>query len=84
LTSAEIFSVRTLATRLGELLEKPARFAGRESESALVGNTAKLRALLGDPPTPLDAMLKWTADWVRRGGRSLGKPTHFEVRDGRY
>jgi hypothetical protein len=24
------------------------------------------------------------AAWVRRGGRSLGKPTRFEVRDGRF
>lgn len=23
-------------------------------------------------------------DWVRRGGESLGKPTHYEARDGRY
>ena len=32
----------------------------------------------------LEAMIEWTADWVARGGESLGKPTHFEVRDGRY
>lgn len=84
LTSAAIFSVREVATRLGELLDRPVRFTGAESETALTGNTSKLRALLGDPPTPLDAMLRWTADWVKRGGRTLGKPTHFEVRDGRY
>ena len=84
LTSAEIFSVREVATRLGELMGKPAKFIGAESDAALTGNTSKLRALLGDPPTQLDAMLRWTADWVKRGGRSLGKPTHFEVRDGRY
>jgi hypothetical protein len=29
-------------------------------------------------------MAEWIADWVRRGGESLGKPTHFESRDGRY
>jgi len=84
LTSAEVFSVRTVATRLGELLEKTVKFAGNERETALIGNTSKLRALLGNPPTPPDAMLHWTADWVKRGGRNLGKPTHFEVRDGRY
>ena len=84
LTSAEVFSVRKIATQLGEHLGKPASFSGIESESALIGNTAKLRAQLGDPPTPLGAMIRWTADWVKRGGRSLGKPTHFEVRDGRY
>jgi nucleoside-diphosphate-sugar epimerase len=84
LTSAEVYSVRTVATRLAELLEKPVKFIGTESETALIGNTAKLRTLLGDPPTPLDAMLRWTSGWVKGGGRSLGKPTHFEVRDGRY
>ena len=84
LTSKDVLSVRTVATRLGELLGKPARLIGAENETALIGNTAKLRALLGDPPTPLEAMIRWTADWVKRGGRSLGKPTHFEVRDGRY
>jgi len=84
LTGKEIFSVCKVATRLSELLGKQARFAGTESETALTGNTSKLRATLGDPPTPLDMMLRWTADWVKRGGRSLSKPTHFEVRDGRY
>jgi nucleoside-diphosphate-sugar epimerase len=84
LTSAAVLSIRQVANRLGELLGKPVRFTGTESETALIGNTSKLRQLLGDPPTPLEAMLRWTADWVKRGGRSLGKPTHFEVRDGRY
>ena len=23
-------------------------------------------------------------DWVRRGGASLDRPTHFEVRDGKF
>jgi len=84
LTSAETSSARDVATRLGDLMGKPAQFSGTESNTALLGNTMKLRAQLGDPPTPLDAMIRWTADWVKRGGRSLGKPTHFEVRDGRY
>jgi nucleoside-diphosphate-sugar epimerase len=84
LTRPEVFSVRDVATRLGALMGKPARFCGVESDTALLGNTQKIRARLGEPPTPLEAMLRWTADWVRRGGRSLGKPTHFHVRDGRY
>lgn len=84
LTSTEILSARFIATRLGELMGKPAQFSGVESETALLGNTTKLRAQLGNPATPLDAMIRWTADWVKRGGRSLGKPTHFDVRDGRY
>ena len=84
LTSSAMISVRAVATRLAELLERPVKFTGTESESALLGNTARLRTMLGDPTTPLEAMLPWTAGWVKAGGRSLGKPTHFEVRDGRY
>jgi hypothetical protein len=26
----------------------------------------------------------WVAAWVGQGGRSLGKPTHFEATDGRF
>ena len=76
--------MRIVAERLGELLGKNPKFAGQESESALLGNTSKLRSLLGEPQTSMETMLQWTADWVKRGGRSLGKPTHFEIRDGRY
>jgi hypothetical protein len=33
---------------------------------------------------PLARLLDWVAAWVERGGRSLGKPTHFEATDGRF
>jgi len=84
LTNSKGLFAREVATRLSEWMGKPALFSGTEGDTALLGNTTKLRAQLGDPPTPLDAMIRWTADWVKRGGRSLGKPTHFDVRDGRY
>ena len=84
LTSPEIFRVRTVALRLGELLGKPVWFVGRESKTSLTGNTSKLCALMGTPAMSLETMLDWTATWVKRGGRSLGKPTHFETRDGGY
>jgi hypothetical protein len=29
-------------------------------------------------------MIHWIADWVMRNGESLNKPTHFEVRDGKF
>jgi dTDP-4-dehydrorhamnose reductase len=79
-----ILSVRELALRLGELLGKQVQITGSEAEEALVSNTDRMRDLLGPPPTPLEAMLRWAAHWVVRGGRFLGRPTHFEVRDGRY
>jgi hypothetical protein len=29
-------------------------------------------------------MIDWQADWIARAQPSLGKPTHFETRDGKY
>jgi hypothetical protein len=29
-------------------------------------------------------MVNWCADWLRRDMPTLEKPTHFEVRDGRF
>jgi len=84
LTSMETFKVRTVALRLGELLKKPVHFSGHENETSLIGDCSKLSSLLGPPPTSLETMLGWIAEWVKRGGSSLGRPTHFETRDGRY
>jgi nucleoside-diphosphate-sugar epimerase len=80
----EVFSVRQSALQLGELLGRPPVFSGTESATALTGNAASLCAKLGAPRTPMDVMLRWTAHWVKHGGRDLGRPTHFEVRDGNY
>ncbi|HLJ96919.1 MAG TPA: NAD-dependent epimerase/dehydratase family protein [Gemmataceae bacterium] len=84
LTGPAVLSVRGLALRFGELLGRTVRFEGTESETALLNNPARACAMLGAPATPLDRVLRWTAHWVRSGGRCLDKPTHFEVRDGRY
>ena len=84
LSSQEVFRVRTVASRLGELLGKSVLFSGQETETSLIGDSSKLCSTLGPPPTSFDTMLRWTASWVKSGGRSLGKPTHFETRDGNY
>jgi nucleoside-diphosphate-sugar epimerase len=80
----ELFGVRAIAMRLGELLGKPPRFSGTETSTAFMGNSARLCAELGRPATSMELMLRWTARWVNQGGCTLGRPTHFEVRDGRY
>jgi nucleoside-diphosphate-sugar epimerase len=84
LTGPAVLRVRTVAEQLAALLGVTPKFAGMEGESALLNNSARICAVLGNPPTPLEMVLRWTAEWVKQGGRSLDKPTHFEVRDGRY
>jgi hypothetical protein len=38
----------------------------------------------GPPSVPLGKMIEWTADWLSRDMVTLNKPTHYEVRDGKY
>ncbi len=84
LTGPAPFRVRAVAERLGELLSRSPRFTGHESEAALLSNASKLCAVLGPPPTSLEAVLRWTAHWVSRKGAYLQRPTHFEIRNGQY
>ena len=83
-TGPETVSIRWLATRFGALMGREPSFAGTEAPEALLSNAAWAFALFGYPSVPLERLVQWVADWVQRGGRALGKPTKFEVRDGRF
>jgi nucleoside-diphosphate-sugar epimerase len=84
LTGAEIVSVRAIAQRLGELMNKNPSLEGREADTALISNASRARALFGEPAVPLDTMLQWVAHWVMGDGPTLDKPTHYEQRDGKF
>jgi nucleoside-diphosphate-sugar epimerase len=83
-TGPETVSIRWLAEQFAERLGRPASFTGGEAPDALLSNAARAFALFGYPRVPLLRMVDWVADWVARGGRALGKPTKYEVRDGRF
>ncbi|HMM84002.1 NAD(P)-dependent oxidoreductase [Azohydromonas sp.] len=76
--------VRWLAEEFGRRFGRSPVITGREAPTAWLVDTRQAQALFGPPGVPLAAMIDWVADWVARGGPSLGKPTHFETRDGRY
>ena len=80
----DVVSVRTLAQEFGRLLQKKATITGSEAPTAWLVDTREAQRLFGAPRVPLATMLEWQADWVTRGQPSLGKPTHFETRDGKY
>jgi len=83
-TDPECLSVRNLAERFGVLLEREPVITGKEAETAWLSDASKSFEWFGPPTVSLDDMLQATADWIVRGGESLGKPTHFETRDGNY
>jgi nucleoside-diphosphate-sugar epimerase len=80
----ETVSIRWLAETFGQRLGKPPVFSGVEAAEAWLVNTAQARRLFGCPSVPLGKLVDWTADWVARGMPSLGKDTHYDVRDGDF
>lgn len=77
-------SVRWLAAEFGRRFVKTPVLVGQEAPTAWLIDTSQAQALFGPPRVPLETMIDWVADWVARGGPSLGKPTHFSTRDGKY
>ena len=80
----EILSVRDLAAKLGALLGREPVIVGSEQPTAWLTDTSQATQLFGYPVVDTERLIAWTADWVARSMPSLGKPTKYEVRDGRY
>lgn len=84
LTGPECLNVRETCERLGQLLGRKPVFTGTEAPIALLSNAGRAYGLFGQPRVSADRLLAWVAGWLRRGGPTLNKPTHFEARDGRF
>jgi len=84
ITGPETLSVREVALEFGKLLGVEPKLINTESETALLSNSNKAFDLFGKPKTPVNLVIKWIAEWLKEDKKLLGKPTHFEVRDGIY
>jgi nucleoside-diphosphate-sugar epimerase len=80
----DVVSVRWLAEEFGKCFGKRPLVTGTEAPTAWLVDTRAAQALLGPARVLLAAMIDWQADWIARGLPALGKPTHFETRDGKY
>jgi nucleoside-diphosphate-sugar epimerase len=80
----EVLAVRDLAQQFGALLGRKPVLVGKEEPTAWLTNTSQAAKLFGLPIVDTAQLIAWTADWVARSMPSLGKPTKYEVRDGRY
>lgn len=73
-----------MALALGRLMGKEPVFTGQEAPTALLNDASQAHALFGTPQVSPERMLRWIAAWVGGANRLLNKPTHYEVRDGKY
>jgi nucleoside-diphosphate-sugar epimerase len=83
-TGPDRLSVRWIAARFGEAFGIDPRFEGTEAATALLSDSSLCCRLLGVPSMSSEQMIAMTAEWIRGGGPTLNKPTHFEVRDGAF
>lgn len=83
-TGPESSSVRQLGTAMAAALGRPVTFAGSEPTTALLSNASRCHALFGYPAVTVSELVAATAEWVRDGGDTLGKPTKFDRVDGRF
>ncbi len=84
LAGPEQLSVRRISEQLAARMGKPVSFTGQETDAALLSNGQKGHRDYGYPAVGVQQLIEWVADWVAAGGESLGKPTKFEVRDGKF
>ena len=80
----ETVSVAKTAQKFAKYFNKEALLDGEPQETALLCNAGKMAELFGYPSVSLETMIRWQAEWIMSGGRSLGKPTHFEEKKGAY
>lgn len=82
---SEVLQVRWIAERLAALLEVDGPvIVGAEADTALLSDNSEMVRCFGAPGMSTEQLLAWTAAWLRAGGALLGKPTKFQVRDGRF
>lgn len=84
ITGEETLSVRAVAQEFGKLFGKKPKLVGEEAKTALLSNSQLAFGLFGKPRVPIQKVIEWTAGWMEENRKLLGKPTHFEVRDGKY
>ena len=70
--------------RFGALLGIQPTFTGEEGHQALLSNATHSLERNGEPIVDVERMMRWIASWITGHGPTLGKQTHFQVRDGKF
>lgn len=83
-TGPETISIRWLAAQFGTIFGQEPVFVNAEEPTALLSNATKCFDLFGYPNVLLNQMIELVAGWVKQGGKTINKPTHFQERQGKF
>ena len=84
-TGPETASVEETALMMGRIMGKEVKFQKEKpGDLNYLNNAGKMFRLFGYPRVSLDQLIHLQADWIKNGGLSIGKPTHFEVNNGKF
>jgi hypothetical protein len=84
MTGLETLEVRDIAVEFGRHFGVEPQFNSEPGSSALLNDATKAHQLFSETSVKPAEMIEWTANWIRQGGATLGKPTHFQTRDGKF
>ncbi len=83
-TGPETVSIKKTAIELGKYLGKEPIFENECGTDAYLNDASLAMETFGYPEVSAKTLIRWQAEWLLDGGRTLGKPTHFEERKGSY
>ena len=83
-TGPETVSIKKVSEKLGKYLGKKPIFEGKEGDTAYLNDSSRAMEIFGYPDVCAETLIRWQAEYILDGGRTLNKPTHFEERKGNY
>jgi nucleoside-diphosphate-sugar epimerase len=83
-TGPETGSIKEASLKLGKYLGKSPVFEGEEGNTAYLNNASRCVETFGYPDVSPETLIRWQAEYILDGGRTIDKPTHFEERKGSY
>jgi len=83
-TGPETLSVRWIAHAFGKLFDREPMFIHEEQHTALLSNAAECARLFGYPGVPAKKIIGLLAEWLKAGGKTINKDTHFQERGGKF
>ncbi|MBQ4527037.1 MAG: NAD(P)-dependent oxidoreductase [Clostridia bacterium] len=83
-TGPETVSIKKASLELGKYLGKEPVFENECGNDAYLNDASLAMETFGYPQVSAKTLIRWQAEWILDGGRTLDKPTHFEERKGSY